>query len=176
MKNNIIKFKIIRLPVNRWKEYRTLRLIGLKTDPQAFGRSLREAKKYPDKFWKDALRKSTTAKEYVVFFAECNQKLVGMFGLTFLQGDKIKHRAKSTMFYVLPAFRGMGIGSALFKEAMRTVKQKRRIKKIESSVNFGQEDSLRLHQKNGFKIIGIAKKEIKIGNKFYDQYLLEKIL
>ena len=70
---------ITRLPVERWRKYRELRLRALKTDPQAFGQSWEEAVKHPEERWRERLIDAAQGKSWLVF-AERDGELIGMSG------------------------------------------------------------------------------------------------
>ncbi len=178
MEKNNPSFSIIELPPARWKEFKALRLHALKNDPAAFGSSYREMASEPDAMWVKELNESKIGKKIKYFFAE-NHKLqvIGMIGVWFQQKEKLRHRAKLNAFFVTKNSRGHGVGEALMKTAIQFLKGKRQyIKKIDSSVNKSQATSLKAHLKQGFRVIGLATKEIKIKSKYYDQFILEKIL
>ena len=49
--NKSPKVKLIKLPTQRWRDYKSLRLRALKEEPFAFGTSYEEEKNKVDKFW-----------------------------------------------------------------------------------------------------------------------------
>ncbi len=50
------------------------------------------------------------------------------------------------------------------------------IVKLRSGVNTEQDAAVGLYEKFGFEMIGTVKKELKIGDQYYDEYLMEKFL
>ncbi len=121
-------------------------------------------------------QKKIADKNQKMFFAFDGKKLIGMFGVNFFTQEKLNHRAKAKAFYVAKEYQGQGVGSRLMEAVVAYVQTKKHIVKIDSSVNVGQEASLRVHLKCGFKKIGLAHKEMKVGKKFYDQHVLEKLM
>ncbi len=167
---------IVEINPSRWKEYKKLRLEALKNNPEAFGSDYSDSLKYPISHWKKGLVDSEKGLSGKLFFCEHYGKLVGLIGLVFFEGKKLHHRAKMVAFYVSPGFRGKGIGDSLIKHALNYLKKLKHITKIESAVNDGRVESLHLQLKNGFKVIGRAHREIKIGKRYLNQTLLEKLV
>jgi ribosomal protein S18 acetylase RimI-like enzyme len=164
-----MNFKIKNLDVKRWKEFKDLRLDALLSEPTAFGRSYEYEEKFKPKIWKDLL------KEEKFLFALVDDKVVGMIGYRSSGMEKTKHIAMIIAVYVQKKYRGLRIGYKLYKEILRKIKTKK-FKKISIGVNSKQLPALRLYEKFGFEIVGHFKKELKVKNKYYDEYILEKII
>ena len=75
------RIQIIKLPPERWNEYKALRLRALKDDPQAFGSSYTKEVAYSDDKWRERTNNS-------VLFATDGNNLVGMLGVWQSEGDK----------------------------------------------------------------------------------------
>ncbi len=159
---------IKKIHPERWKEFKELRLEALKNDSIAFGSSYREEVKFKDKEWK------TRIKKYI--FADLDGKLIGLCGYYYLKHRKLSHIANIVGVYVKKEYRGKGISSLLLKETIRAIRKNKKIKKIELSVNAKQKPAIMLYSKFGFKKIGLLKKELKINNKYYDEFYMEKML
>ena len=102
---------ITRLPVERWPEYRELRLRALETDPQAFGQSWEEATNYPDDRWRQRLIDAEAGKGWLVF-AEREGRLIGMSGAYQWPEDVEANRAMVIAVFVEPEARGRGSASS----------------------------------------------------------------
>ena len=61
------KIQIIKLPPERWNEYKALRLRALQDDPQAFGSSYAKEVTYSDEKWQEG-----ATKDKVLFASEFN--------------------------------------------------------------------------------------------------------
>src|SRR3989338_2270817 len=168
--------RIIELQPTEWKRYKKLRLRSLKEEPVAFAISWDEARKRSDKRWRAKLERARR-KFLKILVAEKKKNLIGLLEIHFDDRKKRLHLAKLRNFYVAKHFRGQGIGQMLIHKALNFItKQRKGIKKIVLATNTPQRSAIALYKKSGFKIIGIAKKETREGGKFYDQYLMEKIL
>lgn len=160
--------EIKKLDSTRWREFRDLRLRALINDPIAFGRSYEYEKSFSHHEWKRILGNER------FLFALVDDQIVGMIGYNFSDQTKTKHIAEIIGVYVDPKFRGMKIGYQLIKEIIRLIKSNK-FKKVKLGVNTQQKSALRLYQKFGFEIVGKFEKELKVNNRYYDEFILEKI-
>lgn len=146
--------------------------MGLKEAPQAFGRTYHDEKLLSPEYWIHRLRD----KNIKIYASEYANDLVAIGTLQFSDNELIKHIATLQGFYVHPGFRNSGIGATLMKKIISDVKELGTIKKIRLSVNKTQVAAIRLYLKFGFKKTGFSKYEIRINNKYIDQYQMELIL
>lgn len=66
-------FKIIKLPPERWQEYKDLKLESLTLEPTAFASTPEEKNNDTEEDWKNDLKG-------VLYFVEMNEKLIGLAG------------------------------------------------------------------------------------------------
>ena len=78
--------------------------------------------------------------------------------------------------YVTASHRGKGIGSKLLEKALSEIRKNRSVLKIGLSVNPEKRPALELYKKAGFEVVGRARKDLKIGRRFYDLLYMEKFL
>lgn len=168
MRRKEISVTIKKLPASRWEDYKRLRLKALRGNPFAFGRAYSEEKGLPESEWRRLIRHD--------LFAVSDGELVGMVGYVFNDKLKRRHIADIVGVYVSGKHRGRGIGDMLFKEVLAKVGKNRRIVKIRLNVNPEQKAAVRLYEKNGFVVVGRLRKELKVGNRFFDDLIMEKIL
>lgn len=162
--------EIIRLAPKDWEKYKNIRLEALEKDSLAFGTSYEQASKKTDEEWKETLEKS----DRYLFFAKVNDELVGMVAAYQEDGERLRHTAYVWGVYVREEFRGKGIGKKLM-EVLLAELQKNNVEKASLNVNTAQSNAIKLYESLGFQTIGIARKEMKIDGKYYDEYLMEKI-
>ena len=167
--------KIIKLPPERWEEYKNLRLEALKDSPASFSKSYELIAQKPDEYWKDAIKKYEGV-EGVIFFAQANGKLIGMIGIDYKSDPKIKHSVTIAGFYVTPEFRNKGVGKKLFIEAIENIKTLEGVIKIDLDVNTDNTTAINMYKSFGFEITGTYNKELFIDGKYYDLYEMEKFL
>ncbi len=159
---------IQKLPSNRWKDYRKLRLEALKNDPIAWVTSYEEEVSLSKEEWQKRIGRA--------LFALLNDEPIGMVSYYFEDRIKIRHIANIVGMYVTEEYRNREIGSKLITEAISLVKANASILKVKLSVNSEQEHALRLYKKHGFDIVGTLKNETIIDGKYYDFLLMEKFV
>lgn len=160
--------QIVKLPQKRWKEYKQLRLEALEKEPLAFGSSFEEEKDLSEKEWKKRMKTTVVALH--------SNKPIGMIIYIFQQKRKLKHTANIYGVYVTRKYCKQGIGTKLMESALSHILKNKEIVKICLGVTPEQKAALRLYKKYGFKIVGRLKKDMKIKNKFYDHFIMEKLL
>jgi ribosomal protein S18 acetylase RimI-like enzyme len=160
--------EIRRLPAESWKDYRNLRLEALRSDPSAFGSSVAEEEALTEDEWRRRIKNA--------LFAISDIEPVGMIVYVFSTRTKTKHVADIFGVYVSAERRGKGLGTRLLRRALTEIQENRGIKKVRLSVNPRLLPAVQLYKKAGFVVVGRARKELKIGRKFYDMLYMEKKL
>ena len=160
--------EVKKLPPDRWKDYRDLRLEALKSDPLAFGSSYEEEKDLAEDEWKKRINNA--------LFALSNDKPVGMIVYIINNKIKTKHIANIFGIYVKKEYRGKGIGKKLIESVIKNIQKNVNVSKIELAVNPEQKAAVKLYEKYGFELVGRLKKELKIDDKFYDELIMERHL
>jgi len=166
--SKMIKIIIKKIPFTQWKVYKKIRLEALRKEPLAFGSSFEEEKNLSAKEWKKRI-KST-------LFAFSEKKPVGMIVYNFHPRKKLKHTASIYGVYVTKKCRRGGVGKKLMQAAFSQILKKRGIVKINLGVTPEQKAAITLYKSLGFKIVGKLKKDMKIKNKFYDHFIMEKMI
>lgn len=159
---------IRKLPAERWREYRALRLESLKNDPSAFGASLEEEQNLPEEAWKKRMPN--------VLFALSDGVPVGTTTYVFETQMKFRHIAEIYGFYVSPGYRGRGIGTRLLEAALTRIRRKRGIMKVKLEANAEQLAAIGVYKRAGFVVAGKFEKDMKVGRRFYARVFMEKIL
>jgi ribosomal protein S18 acetylase RimI-like enzyme len=145
-------FTIIRrLPVERWAEYRELRLRALKSAPQAFGQSYEAATAQPEEHWQKRLADVVAGNNWLVF-AEHEGRLIGVTGAFQWPEDIAANRATVVAVYVDEDQRGLGIGSALMQATLDELRG--HVATAILAVNPAQTAAVRLYERMGFSPIG----------------------
>jgi ribosomal protein S18 acetylase RimI-like enzyme len=163
----MIEIKI--LPANRWSELRDLRLEALRTEPTAFGSSVEEEEIFTEEIWRERTRHALVALS--------DDKPIGTVTYILNNRPKTGHIAHIYGFYVTPSFRGQGIGRTLLETTLRNIQDERKdVIKVQLMANKKQEAAVALYKKLGFLIVGELRKELKVGNEFYDEFIMEKML
>lgn len=160
--------EIKRLRADRWEEYRDLRLEALRRDPTAFGSSPEAEENLTEEEWRKRIQNT--------LFALSDGRVVGMVAVVLNERPKTRHVADVFGVYVSPDHRGGGVGTRLLEEAMRLIRKNGGVVKVKLAVNPEQRAAVRLYEKMGFQVAGRLKKELKVGRRFYDELLMEKLL
>lgn len=158
---------IVRLAQDRWREYRDIRLEALRSEPGAFGSSTEEEEKLTEDDWRERVPNA--------FFAVSGGRVVGMIVCVFGERVKTRHVADIFGVYVTAGSRGEGAGTMLLKKALSEA-GKRGVIKVRLAVNPRQEAAVRMYERAGFSVVGRARKELKVGRRFYDELYMEKLL
>lgn len=77
--------------------------------------------------------------------------------------------------HIIPAYRGMGIGSQMLEYAIVWAKE-HAFKKLEANIFTVNKKSLHLFERAGFIEEGLRRKRIRIGNQYIDEVLIGKVL
>jgi len=155
-----------------WRDFKKIRLDALMNNPESFGSSYEEAANRDDKKWKERFKDTNS----IVFIAFNHKLPIGVSIVNYESAERFKHLAHIYSLYVKKEFRGKGISNLLIKSIILSTKRRKNIKKIKLNVVKQQIPAINLYKKFGFKIIGELKKEMKIKNRYYDEYLMERLL
>ncbi len=161
--------RIIALPVERWEEYRELRLYALQESPQAFGSSYAESVAHPDEFWINRLRNAAAGRN-LLLFAEDGDRLVGLIG-TYDEPTEPDVANIITVF-VAPDYRGRGLGSRLVDAILAEVRQRPEIRVARLTVNVSQTAAIAAYQRAGFVTVATERNPMGDGN-VYDELIME---
>ena len=150
-----------------WADYKRIKIKSLETDPHAFGDSLGEEISRGDEEWKERVEN--------MLFLKIDDNIIGMVGILYLGEDNYSHIAKLVGGYVLQEYRGNGFFLELIKQALGMIKKNKKIKKVKLLCNTKQKQALGIYSKLGFKRRGVLKKELRAGQRYYDEIIMEKI-
>src|SRR3989344_1967429 len=162
---------IVTLGPDDWEAYKELRLSSLRSEPTAFGRDYEEEADRTEEEW----RKRLEDPNHKTYAASSEGKLVGMVGATTMSGKRVEHMANVGRVFVSERLRGKGIGEALMQQAIKELRENPKIMKLRLSVNEPQEAAKKMYEKLGFEQSGYAKKEIRVGDTYYDQIQMEML-
>ncbi|NCB49448.1 MAG: GNAT family N-acetyltransferase [Alphaproteobacteria bacterium] len=121
-----------------------------------------------------SLYDTITPEEGVFLKAVVKGKIVGICSLRRPVKKRVQHNAELSLS-VLKAYWGRSIGTYLLMEAILFAK-KNGIKRVQVYVNTRNKRALEIFKRFGFVYEGLLKKTIRIGNKYYDAYLMTLFL
>ncbi|MDX8291862.1 GNAT family N-acetyltransferase [Metabacillus indicus] len=145
--------------------YRSIRLEGLKTTPEAFGSSYEEELLYPIDLFKARL----DAEHTFTFGSFDGDALTGIVTLVPETKAKLKHKASIFAMYVSPPYRGKGIGRQLMSAAIARAGQLEDTEQLQLSVVSSNQSARHLYASLGFSIYGYEKRALKANGTYFDQ-------
>lgn len=153
--------------------YRDLRLHALREAPTAFVSSYEQEAQLPLSDFAARLRSNHDAASGIFgAFSDRNQ-LMGMLGFSRETRLKRVHVGTLWSMYVLPEFRGQGIGARLLDSAIAQAQNLAGLRQLTLSVTAGNVAASTLYRSRGFEAFGLAREATYIdGNYFDEEYLV----
>jgi len=149
-------------------DFRDMRLAALKAHPEAFGGDYETEAKY-------SLTDHMERLERDHFFgAFDNDKLVGMIGLILYDGVKMQHSGKVISMYVNPKYRGQKIGDQLITVVAESAAEQ--VEQLFLSCTTISTQAKALYDRNNFTTYGTEPRILKVGDTYYDEYLMVRDL
>lgn len=167
--------EIVTLHPDDWKLYRGLRLESLQESPQAFSGSLEKEEKFTEKEWREKLERANSLKNRLLF-AKFEGKVVGFLSALIGDSPKLEHFVLIDAMYVSESARRKGVAKKLVEALLEEIKAHSEVIKVQLAVTAEQKAAVSLYEGFGFKIVGELKKDLKVGNTYYDLYLMELLL
>ncbi len=111
----------------------------------------------------------------IVAYDKAEQRVVGMADFKHSTKGRLKHRADMG-WSVHPNYHKQGIGTALLKELVKAAKKKG-LKRLEAEIAVKNIGSLKIAEKNGFKIEGRKKRGLVLDNgRYCDTVIVGRLL
>lgn len=158
----MLLMNIIELKEEHYPEVKTIYLEGIATGNATF-----QTDASPWEDWD----KSHVKHSRFVFMVD--NVVAGWAALTPVSSRCVYAGVAEVSVYVADKFRGKGIGDQLLK-ALVNSSEANGIWTLQSGIFPENTSSLKLHEKNGFKIVGIREKIGKMKDTWRDNYLLER--
>ena len=127
----------------------------------------KDAKEWIKKILKESRKKKPTKIEFAI---EINNEAVGRIGL-----NKIKGHKAEIGYWLGGKYWGKGVMTKAIKLVTKFGFEKLKLRKISAYVYHFNKSSMRVLEKNGYKLEGILRKEVKKDNKLIDTYLFAKV-
>lgn len=159
------------LSVADWKDYKEIRLEALESDPEAFGQTYRAALKQSDDLWKLRL----AGVNLWVYAAFLGGEMVGITSGRREHGEKFAHVGIINSVFVQREYRGKGVAAKLLVKTLDRLKQEG-LMKAKLTVVATQREAIQLYEAAGFEQVGLLKKEVRQGEKYKDEMIMEKFL
>ncbi len=144
--------------------YKAIRIEGLANEPAAFGSTLAEEASQPDGYWAERLQRS------FMFGLFDGEALLGVAGFYIEGMEKVRHRAHLVGVYLRPAARGKGAAKVLLGAVIEEAR--RQVQQLHLAVTTDNEPARRLYERMGFVVYGQDPRGLRVGDEFYDDYLM----
>ncbi len=143
-----------RIGTEEWREYRELRLEGLKDSPLAFVEQYDDAQQRPDQFWRDRVARGAAGNTSCTFVTVSSDQFVGMASC-FVEPEFTDHISAHVVgVYVTPQFRGNGSAMALVSAVIRWALDDARADRIRLFVMETNERATAFYRSIGFSPTG----------------------
>ncbi len=150
-----------------WEKFKTIRLSGLRTDPQAFAGDFTEELTRDESGW----RRRLGGEDRFFFGVEREDRLLAIAG-----AKKEKDGSWVVMaVHTLSVARGQGLAQQLIKSIITEAKNRGAFK-LKLWVNADQEDAIHVYLKSGFKILELIRNQKMADGKYHDEYSMEKTI
>lgn len=144
-----------------WKK---IRLEALQDSPESFGSAYEEEINFSQMDWESGLKKND------IFGVFIDEELVATAAFFNLLSLKTKHRGFIYAVYTKPAYRGKGLAGSLIERIITHAKScVIQLHLACVTTNLG---AVKLYEKHNFKIYGTEPRSIKIGDNYFDEYLM----
>lgn len=120
------------------------------------------------------LEEMITTSNSTIIVAELNDVLIGYVTIQGGRTHRNQHSAKLAMG-LLPTFRNKGIGYKLLQKSESWAIE-RQLHRLELTVVTENEPAYRLYEKFGFKIEGRKEDTLYFNEKYYDEFVMAKLL
>lgn len=171
-----MEIQYLPLEPAHWKDYKTLRLEALKTEPDAYTYVHAEESKKTNDYWQDRFRQYVNGETGIMFGAFVDGMVVGMMGATWKSKKRLRHIATLAMVYVSPEYRKHGVASCLMERVLQCLQNDHGIIKVMLRVTARKKPAVTFYTRSGFREVGLLEKEIKFRKNFLDVILMEKLL
>jgi len=137
--------EIRRIRGSEWRLFKKLRLTALKDNGDLFGRHHEEAARFGDKVWQSQTIAAAVSDEFYFLLAFEDNEAAGLCGCLRREGF-----GKLFALWVVPEYRGRGIGGRLVTETVAAVDEP--LYKL--TVVEGNTAAVRLYESLGFALTG----------------------
>lgn len=142
---------------------------GLRTDPEAFVASLEdEASSYPEEV-RERLRHASVTSGDIVLGAFAPH-LIGILAITQDKRMKRQHKADLHGMYIVPEFRGRGLGKTLLAASLARARHMPGLEEIQLIVAAHNHEAVSLYERYGFLRVWTERRALKCGDHYVDAH------
>ena len=148
--------------------YHDLRLQALRESPTAFASSYEQEACLPLAHFAARLRPFDDAANGIFGAFSDRDHLIGMLGFSRENRPKCAHIGSLWSMYVLPEFRGRGVGAALLDEALSHARSLGVLRQIILIVTANNLAACALYKSRGFERFGLERDALHIDGAYFD--------
>jgi len=152
-----------------------LRMEALTFHPEAFAADVEMTKTRGVEAWVSQITNESKNQSGVIFIACARDELVGMTGVGRGHWPKTQHSAIVWGVYVTPAWRGQHVAEGILEECIRWAGENS-IVVLKLGVVTTNQAAIHCYQHAGFTIYGTEPKSNYLDGKYYDEYLMAKLI
>lgn len=149
--------------------YRDLRLQALRESPTAFGSSYEQEACLPLTDFAARLRPHDDSASGIFGAFGDSERLIGMLGFSRESRLKRAHIGSLWSMYVLPEFRGRGVGATLLDEALSHARRLGVLRQIVLTVNANNLAACSLYRSRSFERFGLERDALFIDGTYFDE-------
>ncbi len=153
--------------------YRELRLEALHNHPEAFSADFAIYDKQPMTYWTERLH--SLEDERMIYFADCNDSLVGTCGIYRGDSPKTKHSGTIVGVYVKSEWRGLRIADEMIAACIVWARL-HKIRIVKLGVNTANTSAIRCYTRCGFTTYGTEPQAIYANSRMYDELLMARTI
>ena len=117
------------------------------------------------------IEEHNSTKNKLFIIAKLDNKIIGVLNVQANKKKRLEHVGEFGVS-VLKEHWNKGVGSSLVKYMIEWAKESGVIRKLNLRVLVNNESAIRIYIKNGFKIEGMIRRDIKLNNTFQDLSLI----
>lgn len=114
-------------------------------------------------------------ENFPIIVAQKSNSVIGYAALNKWSDRKAYDITAEISLYILPEYRGQGIGKKLIEMICAEAKQTK-LTNIIARITEGNESSIHLHKMNGFEVVGVLKKCGQKFGKILDVTIMQRVL
>lgn len=152
-----------------------LRLEALTAHPEAFAADVEVTQARGEEAWESQIAKDAKDQSGVIIIACAGDEPVGMTGVGRGHWPKTQHSGIVWGVYVTPAWRGQHIAGGILEECINWASENG-IVVLKLGVVTNNAPAIHLYQSAGFTIYGTEPKSNFLDGKYYDEYLMAKLI
>ena len=157
--------RVERLSLRHAAAYRELMLGAYARHPDAFTATVEERAGLPLSWWEARLAPGDGVAEMVLGGLDGDQ-LAGVAGLSFESRPKLRHKASLFGLYVVPPWRGQGLGLRLVQAVLAQARARPGVIQVQLTVSAGNGAAEALYARCGFVRFGLEPRAMALGDGF----------